>query len=228
MYCPKCGNKQDGNEKFCPKCGTEFPSSNDYYRTIPSNKEKLQQAVEKGKDTANAIANKSLEITDDLRGKVSGQALQINEKIQSILGKPENSYIDFLKRYKIVVIGVCACILLFAITLFFGNDNEEGNSENQNVTEEVNSQVEYDIEQEKRIAREAEIMEEIHKKEEEVDRYWLEYQSGNPQAQFTHPQWIMSGMDNLIMYARELGNEELVQYYSEKKRRFKDYFNSTY
>lgn len=127
MYCPKCGNKQNDGEKFCSNCGTEFPNSDEYVRTIPTNKEKIQQAVEKGKDTANAVVSKGLEISGDLTKKATEQAKQIGEGIQATLNEHgKGHYIEFLKKHRIVVIGVCACLILFFSLAIFrcGTDEE--------------------------------------------------------------------------------------------------------
>lgn len=126
MYCPKCGNKQNDGEKFCSNCGTEYPNNEEYVRTIPTNKEKIQQAVEKGKGTANAVVSKGLEISCDLTKKASEQAKQIGEGIQATLNEHgKGHYVEFLKKHRIVVIGVCACLILVSSLAISKCGNEE-------------------------------------------------------------------------------------------------------
>ena len=140
MYCPKCGNKQqDDNEKFCPKCGTEFPSSNDYYRTISSNKEKLQNSIEKGKKSANELALTGKKIVDDLTQKVSVQASGIYTDVkQKLADNNIETHSNVLKQHKGIFTAVCIVMILGILFFSKGGDGSEDVRSSAN-TEDVES-----------------------------------------------------------------------------------------
>lgn len=138
MYCPKCGNKQNDGEKFCSKCGTEFPSSNDYYRTIPSNKEKLQSSIEEVGKSANEIAVIG-RMADNFAQKVSEQASETRTSIkQNLADNNIETHSNVLKQHKGIFIAACIVIVLGIIFISRGGDDSEYTKSSAN-TENVES-----------------------------------------------------------------------------------------